>query len=121
MPHLGRAPTHGVPPEFMQAPREHKAIPATTKEEERHNGKKSLAVPKLSLHAYEPDPEMIFTTLLGKHDVDPATGRMVPVRTAADRQRSTAEGHGRDEAASGDPFRAVFDGLAPHYDHRAAT
>ncbi len=80
MPYIPRAtsPTTGVPRELMNPPaKAHAPIPAPepkTPEQKR----KSLSLPKINPHTYEPDPKQVLKTLFGKEpNVDPYTGQLV--------------------------------------------
>lgn len=83
MPHIPRrmSPTLGVPQEFQKPPVDaHPALPKAESPTAENAAKrrKSIGVPKISLHAYQPDEKQLFTAMFGAETtVDPHTGQLV--------------------------------------------
>lgn len=81
MPHIPRSTsqTVGVPAEFRTPPaKSHASIPVAPRAQGPEARRRSLGLPKINPHTYEPDREQLLKTLLGKEpDVDPHTGQLV--------------------------------------------
>lgn len=101
MPHIPRrtSPTTGIPREFMKPPEKaHPPIPVPEKTPDTPEARrKSIGIPKINLHTYEPDQKRLLKTMFGTEpDVDPYTGQLVlksrPPGTAAP---GTSLGNGR--------------------------
>jgi hypothetical protein len=71
----------GVPQEFQKPPvAAHPPLPPPESPTTDNAAKrrKSIGVPKINMHTYQPDEQALFTAMFGKEaNVDPYTGQLV--------------------------------------------